>query len=438
MVKAIGGSPVALGLGEDFSVVRRVLATGRKWSDGSAVKKIGSHTLIPIAVVAASAIDAIAHAVLLAGKTVGCALNTVLWICTYGKIKFSNSLTPSQLLIHAWKTAAFASFLLVGSAVTVGSSSAAFDLAKTLGLTKEVVVGGIRQFWNKMPKGYAPQDLWAKTDYVAREIWKGAGAAATWSWDTLRYQAWDRFAGHRTAQAAFVASVALAYGFATWKLDRGVAGPWNLGAEYAAVPFTASWDVICSGSAYVKGLLGYRDASADTSSGPLPEEDSHSGPLSEQDSRDIFKKKIRAQVAERLAQSRAETRAKSLLVYLPQKFWDVYDWLSGGIVIERNFLDTPANTTQAEKPAAPNDGVSNTSSLASQGPSQGQDTVVSAMQAEKPAAANDGASNTSSPPSQAPSQGQDTPANTTQALTTESPPVGEGDTTPPSPPPKYT
>lgn len=241
MVKAIGGSPVALGWGEKFSVTESVLKTGREWSNGSLLQKVGAHTLVAITVVATSAIDAIAHALLLAGKTVGCAINTVIWISTRGKIHFSSSLTPSQLLIHAWKTAAFASFLVIGSAVTVGSSSAAFALAKTLGLAEEVVVGGMKAFRDKMPKGYAPKDLRAKTDYVAREAWKGAGAAATWTWENLRYQVWDRFAEHRIAQAAVVAGVVLAYGLAVWKLEKGVAGPWSLGVEYAKVPFTAFW-----------------------------------------------------------------------------------------------------------------------------------------------------------------------------------------------------
>lgn len=224
MVRAIES-----GFGETFSATESVLIKGRAWSNGNVVQQIASHTVIPITVVAAAALDVLAHTLLAVGKTVGFAVNAVAFVVSLSYIDIHASLTPSQIFKHAYRTAVTVAFVVVAAPLSIFSSSTALNLAQALGLAdSDKPLGFFKAIWEGIPAGgNSFSAVSAKASYVTKEIFFGIGngvkSAACWSGSQVKKLTWD--SENRVALAVIGAGLVLGYAAAVWKMGNDILAP---------------------------------------------------------------------------------------------------------------------------------------------------------------------------------------------------------------------
>jgi hypothetical protein len=243
---------VESGFGEKFSALEAVLTKGREWADGNTVQKIAAHTVTPVLVVAAAALDVLAHAILAVGKTVGFAVNAIVYVCSGFNVEIHASLTPSQIFKHAYRSAMTLATFVVVSPLSIFSPSSALSLVQAVGLAEADApkgkIQGFKDWWAGMPAGMNSfSAAKAKADYLAKGCWNTCKSAATWTFEGLKNHTWK--SEHKTAVVIGAAVVAIGLGAAAYAGVLAQAGAAVSGAASAA------WSRAQAAGSYVKSFF---------------------------------------------------------------------------------------------------------------------------------------------------------------------------------------
>lgn len=244
----VNGGPDSLhsqGWGQDFSPIGAVTHMGHEWAQGKDLVGLAVTGVVTAALtVAASILSAAAQAACFTVKSAGFVVNAALWIIPggFGRwISIHPELTPGELVLHAYKTAASVAFAVVGSVISLGSPFGAYQLAQAMGLapvdiTEEATGWAVYQ--EKMAKGYGVRAVASKL------YWTGAFLVDTGKEGLVRAKEriWsDRSVKERILEAVGVVSFLYVAAVAVNRYQTGsfsVMQPAVSLKDRALIPFT--------------------------------------------------------------------------------------------------------------------------------------------------------------------------------------------------------
>lgn len=243
---------------EGLTKLQPVLQTGINWNKSDVSKRIAAHTLIPVTVVAAAAIDAVVHAVAAIAKLTELVFDTTLYVFGWNPVGSRLSLKPGQVFSHTFRTAMAIAFGPVGSLISIFSADSALRVAQavTLAPSEPPQLGWWLRFYEGIPPGVV-----AKTEYVAWEALKGAAECGRSVGRNVKYYTWTLAKDHPKKAAGVVAALALVYVGGvlstesdwlkpfTWAAEVGQAGLADVSAAVstatshviAPITFSADW-----------------------------------------------------------------------------------------------------------------------------------------------------------------------------------------------------